>query len=281
MFSSEAEIIEIAYDLQAGSYVEIADANSEWLNNFSVEASNILNHHLTNIQTFLDAGCGELTTTTNILNSLNNFPKTVFAFDLSLSRLLHGRRYWEQHSLEAGTLSLFSGEFQSIPLPSNCIEATTTIHSLEPNKANLRRCLKELFRVTSKRLFLFEPCYEKATKKAQQRMETHGYIKNLELETKSLGGKILEIREIQNPSNKLNPTYCFVVEPSHQTNETNVTQPFFSLPGTDYNLTSDNDFLLSNDAGIIFPKLMGIPMLRPKNGIIANTLCNSDEFKSA
>ena len=90
---NEAEIIEIAYDLQAGAYSKLAKTNLKWLLSFSNEAAELINRNCMNIQSFLDAGCGELNSTTHIVSALSRPPHTVLAFDISLSRLVHGMAY--------------------------------------------------------------------------------------------------------------------------------------------------------------------------------------------
>ena len=214
---NEAEVIEIAYDLQAGAYSKLAETNLKWLLSFSNEAADLINRNCMNIRSFLDAGCGELNSTTHIVSALSRPPQTVLAFDISLSRLVHGVAYWQKNCAVSTKLQRFVAELSAIPLASNSVDVSMTVHALEPNRKNLGHCLGEIFRVTANKIFFFEPCYERASCNAQQRIESHGYIRNLENEINNFGGKILDIQEIKNPANIDNPTFCFIVEPGNST----------------------------------------------------------------
>jgi len=72
-FGSEdntSEIIEIAYDLQAGSYVDHIKSNFDKADNYANELSNILSNNLEHRDSLLDVGTGEITTLTLVLNKL-------------------------------------------------------------------------------------------------------------------------------------------------------------------------------------------------------------------
>src|SRR5215471_17076689 len=56
------EIIEIAYDLQAGSYVAYAKERGTELERYAAEIARILTPYVTAEASILDVGCGELTT---------------------------------------------------------------------------------------------------------------------------------------------------------------------------------------------------------------------------
>ena len=53
-----SEIIEIAYDLQAGSYVENVKSNFDKVDSYANELSNILNDNLEHGDSLLDVGTG-------------------------------------------------------------------------------------------------------------------------------------------------------------------------------------------------------------------------------
>jgi hypothetical protein len=56
------EIIEIAYDIQAGSYTRLATDNPERLKRYAHEINQIGNQYLAEHDVILDCGAGELTT---------------------------------------------------------------------------------------------------------------------------------------------------------------------------------------------------------------------------
>ncbi len=57
-----SEIIEIAYDLQAGSYIKGVESNREQAQLYASELGGILNQHINNGDSIMDVGTGELTT---------------------------------------------------------------------------------------------------------------------------------------------------------------------------------------------------------------------------
>ena len=77
-----SEIIEMAYDLQAGSYIDILNNDPVHVDLFTSEFSELLAPHLAGSNTLLDLGAGELTTLSLIMNKLPMFIDNVFAFDM-------------------------------------------------------------------------------------------------------------------------------------------------------------------------------------------------------
>ena len=267
------EIIELAYDLQAGSYQEFVKKNKVAFNFFMAEVSSIMSNYVTSGFTLLDAGCGELTSLSAIVKILKNKPKKVFAYDLSWSRIYSGLKYMRNTLKdEYNIVSPFVAYTQEIPLPSKSIDVTMSIHSLEPNGKQLDILLEELFRVTKSILILTEPSYELNSQKNKARMEKLGYIKNIPSEVKKLGGKIIEMIPIKNSMNKNNLSAAYIIEPSKST--IFIKKPKlinFSFPGTDNKMKKIDNFYFSKDYSSSFPILKNIPILKTKN-IIVNTI---------
>lgn len=65
------EAIEIAYDLQSGSYISSGISNKEKYKEYTAELGNIIKEHVTSLDTILDCGAGELTTLSRILPNPN------------------------------------------------------------------------------------------------------------------------------------------------------------------------------------------------------------------
>ena len=73
-FGSEdntSQIIEIAYDLQAGSYIDYVKSNPDKAERYATELSEILTEHLESGDSILDGGTGEITTLTLVLNRVS------------------------------------------------------------------------------------------------------------------------------------------------------------------------------------------------------------------
>jgi len=272
---NSSKIIEISYDLQAGSYIGYANSHCETIANYSAEISTILDENIVNSDIVLDVGAGELTTLSLVLEQLINKPERVIAFDLSWSRLFLGLEFMQSRDVPKEiNFSTFVADMKCIPLCSNSVDVVTSSHALEPNGGSLQKILSELFRIARRKLILFEPSYEFNSLEGKQRMEYHGYIKDLSSEVTALGGKLIECIQIDNAINSLNPTFCYIIEPPEINFENESSGSLFSVPGTSYPLTHEDGFFMSENLGVSFPILRDIPLLKPENAILSNALFN-------
>ena len=273
------EIIEAAYDLQAGSYIEYVSKNFAKTDIYTNELASILSPYVMTTDNVLDVGCGELTTISYVLKKLSAVPKKVFAFDVSWSRLSLGVNFSQKVLAESAIkISCFVGDMHHIPLQDKSIAITTSSHALEPNGGSLPSILEELFRVTSRYLILFEPCYEINSKEGKERMDNLGYIKNLPGEVEKLGGTLVEQVAIKSNENPLNPTYCFIIRPPKFDNvNTEFESDIYSIPGTNQQIAKVGNFYFSKKSGVAFPILEGIPILRKNSFILASALTSKSE----
>ncbi len=272
---NSAEIIEIAYDLQAGSFIEYTENYRERVQKYSKECADIVSQYLNENDTLLDIGTGEITTLSLLVNELIASPSDIYAFDISLSRLIKGIDFAKREMGHCyDRLNVFVADIAKIPRPDKSINITVSSHALEPNGSILEALLTELYRVTQDYIILFEPCYELNSEEGRRRMDDLGYIKGLDDTIELLGGTIIDKTEIKNIANPLNPTYCFVVQPpraeepiSHTSNSNT-----FSVPGSNYPIQKQENFLISNNLGLCFPIISGIPILREDTMILATAL---------
>lgn len=202
------EAIEIAYDLQAGSYVKSAEEQSAFMQAYARQLADLLGPHLESGDTLLDAGTGELTTLTHLILALKTPLSLVYACDISERRLEVGRHYAARHGVAAET---FRAELAAIPLPDKSVDIVTTNHAIEPNGGREVEILRELLRIARRKLILFEPCYELATDEGKARMRQHGYVRDLRGHVEELGARVESLAPLQIVNNPLNPTACLVV----------------------------------------------------------------------
>lgn len=76
-------------------------------------------------------------------------------------------------------------------------------------------------------------------------------------------------------SNKLNPTYCYIITPAPiklYMLIISVTKKAYSVPGCNFTLVDHNEYLISNETGMAYPKLKGIPILKNNSSILATVL---------
>ena len=278
--ANTSEIIETAYDLQAGSYIEKILNNHVQAQAYTTELALILDKHVKKTNSLLDIGTGELTTLSHLICKLTRKPMKVFAFDISWSRIYKGKNYAKEiMGADYKLLKLFVADINEIPLGDKSINITTSSHALEPNGGTLKELLSELFRINIDKLILFEPCFEINTQEGKQRMERLGYIKNIDGVVEELGGKLIEKIIIKNTINPLNPTVCFIISPPSvakevPTSKSNFKLSVFSVPGTDIPLIKVEDYFFSNQVGLCYPTLKAIPILKSNAAILASSLCD-------
>ena len=270
------EIIEIAYELQAGTYIEFAESHGENLWIFAAEYAELLQPYVTHESVLLDVGSGELTTLSFVLDKLPISPAQVIGTDISWSRLKIGLDFVEEH-FKGGhpSLRVISCEMGSLPFSSKSIDVTISNHALEPNGLDVASLVKELFRVTKNHLVLFEPYFEGSSQEVRNRMDLHGYFKGIEKIVEDLGGRIEKIIRLENSVNKLNPTNCFVITPPDEkvSPESDTSREgILTVPGTDSPIILKESFYHSPFFGLCFPILEGIPILRTKSSIFASSM---------
>ena len=267
-----SDIIELSYDLQAGTYAKTTELHIQERLDYTKLMSEFIRPHLNGATSLLDVGTGELSTISLLANHLDN-NTTVVAFDISWSRLFKGQEFWNKWN-KNNTLKLnsFVADMKEIPLLDNSVEVVISNHSLEPNGQYLKQILPEIFRVCSQVCVLFEPSFELNSAEGQARMAKHGYIRNLQQESEALGGTVLSVELFPLTHSKINPTACYVIAPpKHSKMSTNSINQF-SVPGTNLPLTPMDDFLFSKDMALAFPILKNIPVLRSDKAILATAL---------
>ncbi len=203
------QIIEIAYDLQAGSYVDYVRANREFWRAYTSELATILGHHIAAGDRLLEAGTGEMTTLAGVANGCYSGVAAHYAMDLSWSRIAQGRAFARNElrpELNA-VLSSFVGDLLRLPLRDCSIDVVWTSHALEPNAGREKEALAELFRIARKRVVLFEPSYEDNSEAGRARMDTLGYIRGLPEAIAELGGRLEEktVRLARSPIRSIRP----------------------------------------------------------------------------
>lgn len=259
------KIIEISYDMQTGSYIEaMKDENmAKHKEKYTEEIAKII-FSLCQPASLLEAGVGEATTLSGVLK---HFKKEIssYGFDLSWSRVAYAQKWLHTQGI-ANTI-LCSGDLFNIPFLDNSIDVVYTSHSIEPNGGNEEQILRELYRVAKKYLILLEPGYELSSEEAKQRMDYHGYCKNLKGISHSLGYEVLKHELFPYNSNPLNPTVLTIIS---KQSDTEVTSDVFACPKFKTPLKKIGNTLYSPEALVAYPILGGIPCLRIENGIFAS-----------
>lgn len=266
--TNSPEIIEVAYDLQAGTYVDyVRQDETGWRNRID-EMGGILAPYLANCDSILDAGTGELTTFAGLAATV--YPPSVcsYACDLSWSRLKVGQGFVAARTPEGvrQRLTVFVADMMRLPFCSSAIDVVWTSHAIEPNGGRERQILRELLRVTRQTLVLFEPSYEAGDNEAKARMERLGYVRGLPEAIAAEGGEVLERVPLRYVANPLNPTVALIVRPPSSDAK---TTGIWACPATGLPMEVRDDCYWSSRSLLAYPVLGGIPILRKEAAILA------------
>ena len=261
---SRSESIAISYDLQAGSYIKYAQDNPEYTEDYASEIAGIFNGLGNEAESIMEVGVGEATTLANVRKRLEFEPDSI-GFDISLSRVLFGRRYFSANG--KGNAHFFVGDMFNMPYADDSVDIVYTSHTIEPNGGREREALKELYRVTRKYLVLFEPSYELATPEGKNRIDRLGYIKDLVNIASELGIKVIDYRLTKVCDNPLNPTAMLLIEknPGAQS----LRRADYCCPQTKKNLKLNHGCFWSDSSLTVYPIILDIPCLAINHGIVA------------
>ncbi|OGQ00908.1 MAG: methyltransferase type 11 [Deltaproteobacteria bacterium RBG_19FT_COMBO_60_16] len=258
------EIIELSYELQSGSYIAAMkdDSMVQYQRNYSAEIAKVMTS-LCSPTSLLEAGVGEATTLSDVLKSLGE-PVRAYGFDLSWSRVAYARKWLSDHGFKDVTLC--TGDLLEIPFSDNSMDVVYTSHSIEPNRGMEGPILRELYRVAKKYLVLLEPGYELANDEAKERMDHHGFCRDIPGTACDLGYEVVRHELFPHVYNPLNPTAITIigkpvdaVSPGHT-----LACPKYKTP-----LKVMGGMLFSSEALAVYPVVGGIPCLRVENGILA------------
>lgn len=253
----------IAYDLQAGSYIEWTRLNQPLADAWCKQLAELISPYMTSTSVLLEVGCGEATTLSGVIENLSVKPERTLGFDISWSRCMYGLSWLSGCHINA---DLFVADLFSIPLEDECVDVVYTSHSLEPNGGREEAAIRELMRIARKAVVMVEPIYELAPPQAQERMRANGYITGLYDTALKLGGVIQEYKMLDVIDNPLNPSGVIIIE--KQSNNNKLIQ--WQCPLTNASLEALDEVYYASATGVIYPIISRIPVLRKENAIIAS-----------
>lgn len=269
------EIIEAAYDLQAGSYSMHADNQPKFYQTRAKEVSDFISSNVSDIESILDVGSGELTMFARVASNLSLNAKAeikLCATDISLSRLVVGRNHLNKSIDLVNRINLAVADTAKLPFASNSIDIVTSDHSLEPNGASLTEVLNECFRVARRYCVFVEPNNSLQDSEGKERMKRLGYIFDIEKRILQLGGKIKSQKTTINNYNQINKSKMLVVEVPKLSNSnflpSGEDEIQFTYPGTEHLLQHYEGFLYDNQSGFLFPKIDNVSLLLESNRIL-------------
>ncbi len=247
------QIIKISYDIQSGTYINFyTKLSKKRINQIYYPLVDSINQEFLNCKTFLDFGCGELTSSKYIFKNLSNKIENYFATDISLNRLILGQKYLKKDlaKKDFNKIKIFCNSNLLLPFKNNSIDLVITSHALEPNNKNKDKIIKELIRVSKYGLVLMEPHYESADNLQKKRMNKFGYIKGLEKVFHKYKCSI-KILKKQFHLNNLNKSSIFIIKKKQHLKQNN---SYYVDPIDKSELKKINNFLYSKKNFRLYPE---------------------------
>ncbi|MBI4931331.1 MAG: methyltransferase domain-containing protein [Bacteroidetes bacterium] len=262
--NNSLESIQISYDFQAGSYIKKSASLSDFEKDYAKKIVELFNKY-NDYGSILEAGVGEATTLYRILEQLKKSSEA-YGFDISWSRIKYALSYLASKNINH--VNLFMGDLFNIPMQDNSVDLVYTWHSLEPNGGREKEALMELYRITGKYLFVFEPSCELGNSDTKKYIDEHGYVKNLSQIARELGYEILEhnIFIEKHPFTSNNTSVLIIRKNNTAKQKTSIP---YACPVTKTPLELIRNNYFSKDSMLLYPVIDGIPCLIPNNAIIA------------
>lgn len=260
-----SEILELIYDLQAGSYTKFANEKKDFLNAFTSEISEQIKPFLDPRFSVLDCGIGEATTTRLICDQLN-LSSEILGIDSSWSRL----SFAQANTSGVPNIRLAVANIMQIPLQDNSVDCAISIHAIEPNFGKELQMISEMCRISKKLVISIEPEFETASIEQQDRMSKLGYAKNIRSSAMSVGLQLLKIHSMSQNSSTLNRATIFIWQKISKTQEKRDRMNSIEWvdPSTKAILRPFDIGLISSE-GLFYPKLKDIPFLRTSDAKFA------------
>ena len=269
---NDERAVMVAYDLQAGSYVErlakepaIAEQHRASAAAFAKLFDDL------GVGSLLDAGTGEATMLASILGQMRKPPAQVQGFDISFSRLLVGQAWLGGQGFPAARL--FAGSLTQVPVLADAFDTVFTNHALEPNRGREKEIVAELYRVCRRYLILREPSWELGDEATRRHIEQHRYIKGLPEVMAELGLDVVEHRRFEGDVNAANRSALTIVRKRESDIGRDAPDGFppvpYASPIGKGRLTFTGEAYYSAEDALIFPVIAGIPCLLAENGVFS------------
>jgi hypothetical protein len=245
---NKSDCIELAYEIQAGSYT--LEFNDREL------SRNKVLHSIINQYTVFDDvnsigvfGVGEAKNWIGYEGSINS----LFGVELSFSRLRWAHKNLEKIS-DINSIHLIKGDASEKIFNKNSFDISITLHSIEPNgNEQGASILNNVIESSSKYVILFEPDYSTAHKEMKKRMESNDYVRNISDELSKMSSiNIIDKFVMGIQQNPDNLTTCWIIE---KINKTNSVANKMICPFTNGDLNEYNDMMYSPKAGVCYPKI--------------------------
>jgi uncharacterized protein YbaR (Trm112 family) len=253
---AKTDAIAIAYDVQAGSYVdgvthpEWAELHARCCRRFASVLDEMAPTSL------LEVGVGEATTLADVVALLRGPVPHLSGVDLSTSRLVVARSYLADCGLDA---ALAAADIGRLPFADRSVDVVVTSHSLEPNGGREAELLSELCRVAARYVVLREPSDEIGDAPTIAHIERHGYVRGLLRTARSLGANVVRFEPWGIDPNPSNRAALIVISTGDDRPE---GEPRLVAPLSHEPLVLiEPNVLYASEEGRAYPIVAGVPQL--------------------
>jgi len=257
---NKSDCIELAYEIQAGSYtLEFND--DELARNKALHT--IINRFtvIKDVKSIGVFGIGEAKNWIGYKGNINN----LFGVELSFSRLR-----WAYKNLEKvpdiNSFHLIKGDASEKIFNKNSFDISITLHSIEPNgNEQGTSILHNVIESSSKYVILFEPDYSTAHKEMKERMEKNDYVRNIADQLSKINSiNIIDKFVMDIQQNPDNLTTCWIIE---KTNKVDSVINKMVCPFTNGSMKEYNDMIYSPKAGVGYPIINGYYFLNKNDAV--------------
>lgn len=263
--ANKSDSIEIAYDLQAGSYTRNFNTKSLIRNK---EIHSIINKYtnLPDINSIGVFGVGEAKNWIGYDGKINS----LFGVELSYSRIRYAYENLQKVS-GINSFNLIKGDASEKIFKENSFDISITLHSIEPNGNEQGSViLKNVIESSSKYILLFEPDFLTAHDEMKKRMLKHDYVRNISDEIDKINSvNLIEHFVINNHENMNNLTTCWIIEKKSKkpSEKQKMICPFSHETLIDY-----KDMMFSPNTGLAYPKINEITLLNKNDAIFLGNI---------
>lgn len=264
---AKQEAIEIAYELQAGSYTANRDTPVSLAyrgEQHDILADRVFPRLTTDRNAILlDAGTGEGTGWYGF--EFGNSPVgELHAVDISLRRLDYVR---QNVAFTRDRLSVVRADLLDLPYWPKSFDVVVTMHAVEPNGGREHEAVNKLADLTADLVCLFEPDYRSASPEGRARMEKLGYgLEIFEAAHALADFEVLFEQPLASVTNPLNPTTVICLK-RKKSSKGSLRR---KSPLSDLDLISREDHFAETGPGAsaVFPIVSGVECMRRSDAVM-------------
>ena len=217
-----------------------------------------------NLNSILEVGAGELTTLDEFLKKIKKKPKKVGAIDISLKRLVEGKKNLIKKNRKINFIA--RADASQLPFPDNSFDMVYTVHVIEQVPSLYLKIVKELVRVSSNIIILIEPSYEFGSSSSKKNIFKKGYTRIKDSDFNKLDYKLI-YRDIMELRTYINGSEIVILQKNKNKSMKNKNKAEFICPITHESLIKEGKYLSNKSKTINYQIKNSISKLCPEDRI--------------